>query len=239
MGLQFIEVVMGCEEEFGIELPDEDVGERIETGRMRTVADLHTMVMDALRRKEQVWVTPDACPTSAAFYRVRRALMEVLGVPRSSIRPATPMDDLITLDRRSEQWNRLFGEIGVCAPPLRVPQGPVTAGWLVFLAAMSVLAMAACLGPTPVVGILLLALIPLGLLAEWYRTPCPMLLPASCATVGGVSRYVAGRVWPGPEDQWTDEQVFQTLKHVLFDRLRINPKEVTMEASLEEIDALD
>ncbi|MGJ5813348.1 hypothetical protein [Paludibaculum fermentans] len=96
MGLDYIELVLALEDAFQISIADE------EASGVVTVGDLHALVLAKLKG-------PDTkrCLTSAAFYRVRRGLVEVLGVDRRSIRPATLLRPMMPLGRRRTLWRRI------------------------------------------------------------------------------------------------------------------------------------
>lgn len=83
MGLEMLELVLETEKEFNIRLQDREV----------------TKCVTPRRFIDLVWsklvpADPRACPTQHAFYRIRQALVTVLGVSRRSIRPSTPLQSL-------------------------------------------------------------------------------------------------------------------------------------------------
>jgi len=94
------------ENEFSIYLPDEELNE------VFTVGNLHKLLVQKLK------ATP-GCLTSKAFYRLRNAIMVVLGLPRQSIRPATFLDDIFDEKRIREQWNFLANASGLNLPGLQ------------------------------------------------------------------------------------------------------------------------
>jgi hypothetical protein len=104
-------VVMGIEETFGLTIPDE------EAEQIRTMGQLEDYVRArVVRGQEQV------CVTSAAFYRLRRALGEVCGVPRERVRPQARLEDLVPLPDRPRAWHELQARLGgLHLPPLRRP----------------------------------------------------------------------------------------------------------------------
>lgn len=106
MGLDSVELVLRIEEEFSIELPD---GEIMDT---RTVGDLYRVVLSKLE-------TTPSCLSSKAFYRVRTALVECLGLPRRSIRPSTPLDSLIPRTSLIKEWQKIADHSGLALPPLK------------------------------------------------------------------------------------------------------------------------
>jgi hypothetical protein len=100
-------VLVRCvEEEFSIYLPDDELTE------VYTVGNLYNLLLRKLKP------TPD-CLTSKAFYRIRRAMTAVLGLPRRSIRPATFLDDLLNEKQIREQWSAIAHESGLKLPSLR------------------------------------------------------------------------------------------------------------------------
>jgi hypothetical protein len=48
-----------------------------------------------------------ACPTARTFYRLRRELVEVLGMDRRDVRPSTRLEDLIPAHQRRAVWKHL------------------------------------------------------------------------------------------------------------------------------------
>ena len=46
-------------------------------------------------------------PTARTFYRLRRELIEVLGVNRQEVRPSTRLEDLVPRNRRRAVWQHL------------------------------------------------------------------------------------------------------------------------------------
>lgn len=108
MGLDSVELVLRTEDEFSITLSDD------EAASATTVGDLYNLVLSKLD------VTP-GCLSSKAFYFTRRALVESLGLPRRSIRPATPLSPLLPDETRREQWQEIRAHIGLSMPALRIP----------------------------------------------------------------------------------------------------------------------
>src|SRR6266852_2774557 len=83
MGLDIVELVMTVEEHFGVTIPD------AEAQRILTVGELYVYLLERTRRDGRI-----PCPTSQAFYRLRRILTEELGVDRALVRPATQLRTL-------------------------------------------------------------------------------------------------------------------------------------------------
>ncbi len=106
MGLDSVELVLRIEEEFSIELPDPEIRD------IRTVGELYRLVLS------KVESTP-SCLSSKAFYRVRRALVECLSLPRRAIRPSTSLDSLLPRSQLAKEWQRVADHSGLALPPLK------------------------------------------------------------------------------------------------------------------------
>jgi hypothetical protein len=106
-----VAVVMGVEEKFGLTIPDE------EAEKICTMGQLYDYVLARVARGQA-----QVCVTSAAFYRLRRALGEVCGVPRERARPQARLDDLVPLADRPRAWRELQARLSnLHLPPLRRP----------------------------------------------------------------------------------------------------------------------
>jgi hypothetical protein len=130
-----LESMMEIEERFGVTIPDE----RAE--KFTTVGDLYLYLLGQTRRRAR---TP--CPTSQAFYRLRRTLTGEFGVDRGRVRPATRLRALFPAAARSTTWPRLAAALGLPDlpdwPRRRVPSARVfaitlawamAAWWLIYL----------------------------------------------------------------------------------------------------------
>lgn len=103
MGLDILELVIAVEDEFDIDLPAE------EWWRFETVRDLAIYLT---REDSQV------CRHLPAFVQARRALMQVCGVPRSSIRVESSLNELLPAHCRPQQWASLSAALEVELPSL-------------------------------------------------------------------------------------------------------------------------
>jgi hypothetical protein len=106
-----VEMVMQVEEKFGLTIPDE------EAEKIRTMGQLYDYVFARVARGQA-----QVCVTSAAFYRLRRALGEVCGVPRERVRTRARLEDLVPLPDRNRHWQELRARLSnLHLPPLRRP----------------------------------------------------------------------------------------------------------------------
>ena len=106
MGLDVVELVLDIEDEFGIHIEDAAVR------RMATPAEAADYLLPLLRTN-----TSDPCPSQAGFYRLRRALVAIFGVPRNTVRPDTSLDDLFAGHKTRTSWFLLQHAVGARALP--------------------------------------------------------------------------------------------------------------------------
>jgi acyl carrier protein len=84
MGLDAIEIIMNCEDAFGISICDADAE------KLRTAGDLHALIMRLLREPEG----GTSCPSSRNFYVLRNKLLGI-GMPRRMIRPQLRLAEIV------------------------------------------------------------------------------------------------------------------------------------------------
>lgn len=132
MGLETVELIMGWEEAFGVEIAD-DEAELLKNPRM--VIELFSERLGAVRGGDSV------CPSHSAFNQVRQALQLTLGVSRSEIRPRTILRKILPKEDRKEIWQAICDQIATpTTPPLTwatgIFHGPSSvqglADWFVF-----------------------------------------------------------------------------------------------------------
>lgn len=96
MGLDLIELQMGIEDEFEIEIPNQDA-EYITTPR--EAAD-YVYQFRGISEKEPETI----CISQASFYQLRRALMSEFGLARADIKLQTPIQTIIPPEKN--WWER-------------------------------------------------------------------------------------------------------------------------------------
>jgi hypothetical protein len=139
-----VAVVMGVEEKFGITIPDE------EAEKIRTMGQLYDYVLARVARGQA-----QVCVTSLAFYRLRRALGEVCGVPRERVRPQARLEDLVPLPDRPRHWQELRARLSnLHLPRLRRPAWlnrriEVASAMPLFLAVLCAIVLISVLAHTP------------------------------------------------------------------------------------------
>ena len=113
MGLEGVEIVLSCEEEFCVELTDSEVA---------TFLTPRDMIACIWRKIEDRETGDDSfCRTQAAFYRLRRAIVSAWEVPRVSVRPGTPVAKLLENHKPADAWRKLALELGREVRPRLVP----------------------------------------------------------------------------------------------------------------------
>jgi hypothetical protein len=101
MSLDIVEFVMGVEEAFGVRIPD-DVAATITTPRM-LVNYLHGQLPQDREPR---------CLSQRAFYRVRRALANRLGLARSALRPGTELMAVLPAANGQAAWAEVGESLG-------------------------------------------------------------------------------------------------------------------------------
>jgi hypothetical protein len=104
MGLDAVEIIMGWEQAFEIEITDAEA-ETIRTPR--TAIDLITSKLEV---KENI---TDICPLIRTYYRVQQALQAVLNLQQSQIQPDSKLRHLLPQQQRSETWQQIRSYLGV------------------------------------------------------------------------------------------------------------------------------
>ena len=109
MGLDSVELVMAFEDEFGIDIPDEDAIQMV------TVGDVFEWLKPRIATTD-----PIACLTQRVFYQLRRALVQNYSLKRSEIAPETRLTDLLSLHIVEKGWPFLQMFIDLETPPFKV-----------------------------------------------------------------------------------------------------------------------
>lgn len=126
MGLEAVEIVIAVEERFGIEISN------AEAMACTTPGQLVDVVMRKLPQGAE-----GSCASRRGFHLLRSALVEVAGVPRTTIRP----DSALALPRDPREhaafWSRLHETVGARSwPDLVRPRWMVLAIWAATLLAV-------------------------------------------------------------------------------------------------------
>jgi acyl carrier protein len=238
MGLDVVELVMELEVEFDIRIADD------EAAQVMTLGHLHSLIHAKTARPA------DYCPSSRAFYRLRRALSEEFGVGRQQVTTTAAMDDLLPRGGRQRHWQRLGQLLGGWEMPrLRRPRW---ARWAITLLGEELLA-------SVVLGVIYVATVPargpvwpllalpvwaaLLWLAVRFTRPFAIELPAGCGTVRGTveallrtnyGRLVTeGRPVTSARDVQRDE-VWERMCNIISEQLGVDRELLTPDSRFAE-----
>jgi hypothetical protein len=101
MGLDIVEFVMGLEEAFGVRVPD-DIAATLTTPR--TLIDyVHSQLPKGDERR---------CLSQKAFYAIRQAMIQRIGLSRSQLRPATELLAVLPLADAQAVWSDVGESLG-------------------------------------------------------------------------------------------------------------------------------
>lgn len=95
MGLEVTELLMACEEEFGVDFE----GHEREPNDIETVGDLHRCILSRLTQSQT-----RNCPNVPVYFSLREALVINMPIVESTIRPDTKLLDLLS----SVEWVRIW-----------------------------------------------------------------------------------------------------------------------------------
>lgn len=184
LGEDTCELFATIEDSFGVSFPDYDalLG--------KSVQELAEWIAN-----ESTYPKADRCLSSVAFYKVRRAFHEQVGIPRSKIRPATALTTLLPWSDRRVRWRRLQEELGLDLPKLTYPL------WLVGLSLAVTVASSIALSTAiknlfgsglSVMGVIL-ASVCLWIFALRLLSSLGRSLPKGCKTFGDLVKVVLAR----------------------------------------------
>jgi hypothetical protein len=105
-----VELIMNCEEAFGISIPDNPASKIV------TVGDLYDLILKLTADRAE---GPTRTSTSA-FYRLRQGLV-ACGHDRDHILPTSQLEDLLPAEQRKVLWAQLAKATGIKLPELVRP----------------------------------------------------------------------------------------------------------------------
>lgn len=225
MGLDTVELVMEIEESFGIRI------ENSEAEKIQTVGQAYECVLSKLqKRAERLGEGAPRCASSAAFYRIRRTMMDTWATARSSIRPATALDSLVPQQDRDFAWARLDASLDLRLPPLRRPDWLVHScfGFAVFMAVLVALQ----LSLFHVVFAILSIPFTMAFLAITMQTATTgFATELPFATVADLVEAVVPRNFEALNGSRDPEAVWLALQSIVSEQLGVPLSDVTKEAS--------
>jgi hypothetical protein len=177
LGEDTFELLAAVEDSFGVEFRD------YQALLGMTVRELADYIC-----KEANYPTAEKCLSAVTFYRLRQAFRVLFEIPRTAIRPATSVADLLPWGSRKTQWRMLQAHLGLTLPSLNYPSWfacvalVVPATFLISLKALLGIRLNAI---EIVGGSLVLFLASLVAFIPLART-----LPSDCETIGGFTKVV-------------------------------------------------
>ena len=110
MGLDYVELIMAVEEEFGIQIPDH------KAEKLTTVDKAY----DYLKRELKA-MPPENCLRQKLFFKFRRALIDNYGIDRKDITLQSKLGDIVEIKDLKQGWPflSLFSELDF--PKFEVP----------------------------------------------------------------------------------------------------------------------
>jgi acyl carrier protein len=122
MGFEQLDMIIRTENNFGIAFDD------AELIKISTVGEFYQLILSKLSPGNST-----ICLTSHTFYRIRKVLMDVFGLPRHSIKPIVRLENIIPKAFIYLHWKNLEIKLGLKLPTLQRPQ------WMETLFSVSVL----------------------------------------------------------------------------------------------------
>jgi hypothetical protein len=222
-------VVLQVESQFGIVVRDSDAEE------IHTMGDLYNFVLTKVGQRPQ-----HVCISSATFYRLRRALGNLFGVPRGNVRTTSRLEDLIPIQDRKKHWQRLCAVIS--GESLSSPRRPkwltrsLAIAWIAsFMTAVALGAVSYETGLPPSLWAAITGLaVGLSFLILWvgYRltTAWEICIPPSCRTVRDIVYVLVGHgkaCVVSNEHRPSGEEIWNVLCGIVGDEVDIQPKSLT------------
>jgi len=220
MGLDIVEIVLEVEDAFGIKLPETALP------AMEGPRAMKALILAELRQRDA-----HPCPNAWVFYRLRRAMMDALGIDRKQVRPDAELAGFFPPRYRWRRWQKVARQSGLWLPRLTFPAVIKRA----FFAGLLVLGLGClldvCLGWFS--GGWVLGMLPGFVLWSFVSLKAGRLtarLPRDCTTVRELVCQTARRNYGDPEAprrSWTEQEVWQKLETIIAEITGLKPDEVT------------
>lgn len=204
MGLDGVDLIMECEDEFGICIPDE------EASKVVTVADLYALIC-RLRDSKMISRNPEAT------IRVISDTLRDMGISIEEPTVALRLEDIVRPAQRHRFWRLLEQRLGRSLSPLAMPQwgGAAAFGWITLCLVVGALLR----WQWAIFGLLFGAVT--GVIVIWLmKHLCPKF-PSGWETIQQVINQT------GP---MSASQVWQTLVRVISEQLGVSVNKITMES---------
>jgi len=225
-----VEVFLQVQRKFGV-----TIGWN-EFEKIKKMGDLHSLVLDKVGRRPQ-----HVCVSSATFYRLRRVLGDLFGVPREYVRTTSPLEDFVPLQDRDHHWRRLCAALAVeelssVRPPRWTDSLPLMA-WATSIAMVFLLGVELHqVGLSPLLSANLVAIgIVLSFLVAWacyrLRNHLKTIIPPSCKTVRDMVYAMVGHGQKrvvSDEFRPRDTEIWSILCGIVGDEFDLQPSSLTL-----------
>lgn len=234
MGLEMTELIMACEEEFGVDFREHERA----LYDVETVGDLHRCIVSILHP-----CVTGRCPNVPVFFSLRRALAGHIPFAKADIGLDTRLLDLLPAEEWPQKWPALQASLDYELPspyPIRSMPPPV------------LIVGAGLFGALMLELLLLRVLIDVGTWGHWHLLIllAPLLLPLVTAIIAvslartpieyhlpaETVRELVGRVVSnthrgiGPEGiSWNDASVWNELRDIISERFYVERDRITPE----------
>ena len=220
-------LVSRAEDAFCFAIPDEDAHELNTVGRLYEYILAHRF-----HAKRQTYLS------HIALYKIRRAMMAVLRVPREVLRPSAYLSAVIPAHRH-RVWRAMEKATGLRLPQLRRPR------WVCAIAILATFATAVAVPVWLSLGLfsgaLLLAILTAfaaGYCVYWLTVPLAYQFQPDCITVGQFATATLARNYrPLVEESAkcpSDAEVWATLQAIAAEQLGVRPVDIAKQTSFGE-----
>jgi hypothetical protein len=202
-----------------------------ELAATETVGQLYDLITTKINQPKS-----NDCLTSAAFYRLRSALIKLFHIPRAAITPETLLSELMPFTKRSAQREQLSAELRMLVPQLRYPI------WLISMLAAAVCGWA-CLyawafwhgGSNAKLGALFGSI---GILVFYLTFLSPLIAPLEAVfyskyqTVGDLVRFLVTHdhwAFVAQKGGWNERDAMHTLCMLISEEMKVPMSLITRE----------
>lgn len=226
MGLELTELVMACEEEFGVVIAEESV----DIAELDTVGGLATIIARQLEHP-----SARGCPRVQVYLTMRRALAAQHSVQKSTVKGETSLDELFPQEGRRTAWRTFQRALPYRLPRLDTPISRKAIWWI-----------SVSLGIPLALWLVAMAYVVLENTAYFLLPVVLYAIPAMLFTLG---TYQLGRILPvhtvgelvdaimGSDTQgvapgghaWTQDAVWIRLREMISERFDVDPDSITLE----------
>jgi acyl carrier protein len=224
--MDLVVLVIEVEDTFGFSIPDRDCEV------LDTIGKLYDYIL-----QHRFEGKPEGCVTNVAFYKLRRALMTVLGISRSDVRLSSDLAALIPTQRRT-RWSELQQALGLRLPRLVRPLGVtavataigislIAAAYLLLGKMLGYFAAATCIG-LPVV----FFVVPYVL--YHVTEPLATTFGSEFATVAGLTKSILQKNYGALSDQChraNTAEIWSVLCALIGEQLGVRPDQLTADTS--------